>query len=58
LGSKAAGDADRYRNRKDKAWGLTDCISFVVMQDQNLTVALTADRHSVQADFRALLLEE
>ena len=25
-----------YRERADKVWGLTDCISFLVMQDQGL----------------------
>ena len=45
-----------YHSRPDKDWGLTDCISFVVMREQNLIDALTADRHFVQAGFRALLL--
>lgn len=49
---------DLYQARMDKTWGLTDCISFVVMQDNGLTDALTADKHFVQAGFRALLLEE
>ena len=47
-----------YRNRSDKAWGLTDCISFTVMRDHNLTVALTTDHHFEQAGFRALLREQ
>jgi len=47
-----------YSSRKDKEWGLTDCISFVVMKDENLTDALTADRHFVQAGLRAMLLEK
>lgn len=46
-----------YHSRQDKAWGLTDCISFVVMQDHNLTDALTADKHFQQAGFRPLLLD-
>jgi uncharacterized protein len=46
---------DLYLNRDDKNWSLTDCISFVVMQDQQLTEALTADRHFEQAGFVALL---
>jgi len=29
-----------YQSRSDKTWGLTDCISFVVMQQQNLTYAM------------------
>ena len=47
-----------FRDRPDKEWGLTDCVSFVVMQDRGLTDALTADDHFRQAGFRALLLEE
>jgi len=46
-----------YQSRSDKSWGLTDCVSFVVMQQQNLTDAVTGDRHFVQAGFRALMLE-
>lgn len=45
-----------YKARPDKEWGLTDCISFVVMEDHGLTEALTADHHFEQAGFRALLL--
>ncbi|KAF5428591.1 hypothetical protein C5S39_11130 [Candidatus Methanophagaceae archaeon] len=48
---------DFYRDREDKEWGLTDCISFIVMGDQGLTDALTADEHFEQAGFRALLRE-
>ena len=44
-----------YRERPDKEWPLTDCISFVVMQDQSLSEALTADHHFEQAGFKALL---
>jgi predicted nucleic acid-binding protein len=49
---------DLYRNRPDKAWSLTDCISFLVMHDAGLTDALTADEHFRQAGFRAVLLED
>lgn len=45
------------RQRADKRWGLTDCVSFVVMHDRGISVALTADRDFVQAGFRALLLD-
>jgi len=44
-----------YRQRPDKAWSLTDCISIVVMQDEGLTEALTGDRHFEQAGFTSLL---
>ena len=40
-----------HRQRPDKVWSLTDCISFVVMQDE----ALTGDRHFEQAGCTALL---
>jgi hypothetical protein len=47
-----------YRDRPDKEWGLTDCVSFVVMKDRGLTEALTTDDHFRQAGFRALLLDD
>ena len=46
-----------YQSRKDKQWGLTDCISFALMERMGCSEALTADHHFVQAGFRALLLE-
>jgi len=46
-----------YRHRPDKEWGITDCISFVVMQERGLTEALTTDEDFEQAGFRALLRE-
>ena len=44
-----------HSRRSDKAWSLTDCISFIVMTERGLTEALTGDHHFVQAGFRALL---
>ena len=46
-----------YAKRKDKEWGVTDCVSFVVMGERGLTAALTSDVHFEQAGFRALLRE-
>ena len=46
---------DLYAQRPDKEWSLTDCISFVVMQDHNISEALTGDHHFEQAGFVALL---
>jgi len=43
--------------RGDKGWGLTDTISFVKMSELGIEEALAADRHFVQAGFRALLLD-
>ena len=40
-----------FAARLDKEWGLTDCISFVVMQAHNLNQVLTTDRHFEQAGF-------
>ncbi len=44
-----------YRTYLDKEWGLVDCISFTVMQQMNITSALTFDQHFVQAGFAALM---
>lgn len=44
-----------YAERGDKAWSLTDCAPFQAMQKQNITEALTNDKHFVQAGFKALL---
>ena len=44
-----------YARSTDKQWSLTDCISFVVMDEHGLSDALTADHHFEQAGFRALL---
>jgi len=46
-----------YARRSDKEWTLTDCISFVVMQQHGISRALTGDRHFEQAGFQALLSE-
>jgi predicted nucleic acid-binding protein len=47
----------RYCARGDKDWGLTDCSSFLIMEEYGIVDALSADRDFVQAGFRALLLE-
>ena len=46
-----------FESRSDKEWSLTDCISFVVMQHEGITEALTGDHHFEQAGFVALLKE-
>ena len=44
-----------FQARSEKGWSVTDCISFVVMQEQGLTESLTADHHFEQAGFQILL---
>ena len=44
-----------YRSRPDKEWSLTDCISFQVMREREITQALTHDEHFIQAGFEAIL---
>ncbi|MFO0965496.1 MAG: PIN domain-containing protein [Gemmataceae bacterium] len=44
-----------FRDRPDKDWSLTDCISFAVMSRAGIQEALTGDRHFEQAGFVALL---
>jgi len=44
-----------YDNRPDKEWGLTDCLSFVVMKEQNISLVLSTDIHFQQAGFTPLL---
>jgi uncharacterized protein len=42
---------DFYRNRADKGYSLTDCISMLVMQDRNMREVLTSDKHFRQEGF-------
>ncbi|MFM7439188.1 MAG: type II toxin-antitoxin system VapC family toxin [Snowella sp.] len=44
-----------YEQRLDKDWGLTDCVSFVVMQREKIQEAFTSDKHFEQAGFIRLL---
>ena len=44
-----------FHSHRDKEWGLTDCISFIVMRREGVMDALTSDHHFEQAGFRALL---
>jgi len=44
-----------YESRPDKDWSLTDCISFLTMEDMRILDAVTGDHHFEQAGFNALL---
>ena len=43
-----------FESRSDKEWTLTDCISFVVMEEEGIKEALTGDHHFEQAGFSIL----
>lgn len=43
---------DYFQQYQDKQYSLTDCISFIVMQEREISVALTFDRHFTQAGFQ------
>jgi uncharacterized protein len=44
-----------YRERPDKEWSLTDCYSFIVMEENKIHTAFTSDKHFEQAGFVKLL---
>ena len=44
-----------YKARADKAWSLTDCASFTIMQQAGITDALTHDLHFSQIGFVAMM---
>ncbi|OGT05841.1 MAG: hypothetical protein A2143_04125 [Gallionellales bacterium RBG_16_57_15] len=46
-----------YNDRPDKAWGLVDCFSFVIMKEERLKMALSFDEHFRQAGFEVPLLD-
>ncbi len=46
---------DLFKRRPDKDWSVTDCVSFVVMDDLGLREVLGADHHFEQAGFTVLL---
>lgn len=48
---------ERYAARSDQAWSLTDCASFLVMEERGISEALAYDRDFEQAGFVALLRE-
>jgi predicted nucleic acid-binding protein len=49
------GGLDLFSRRPDKDWSLTDCISFLVMEQLGLKDAATLDRHFAQAGFNVVM---
>jgi len=45
-----------YEASSDKDWSLTDCLSFLVMEQRGVSRALTTDHHFRPAGFEAALL--
>ena len=43
-----------FQKHQDKTYSLTDCLSFMLMQNRNLSTALTLDNHFFQAGFQKL----
>lgn len=43
------------RHTIDKAWSITDCVSFILMEERGIYEALAYDKHFEQAGFKALL---
>lgn len=44
-----------FRKHSDHGYSFTDCASFVVMRELEITDALTTDHHFMEAGFRPLL---
>ncbi len=44
-----------FRDRRDKEWGMTDCVSMTLMTEQAIGRIFTADSHFIQAGFEILV---
>ena len=45
-----------FRDRSDKEWGMTDCVSMTLLTDRGIDDVFTADHHFQQAGFSILLM--
>lgn len=43
-----------FQKYRDKSYSLTDCLSFIIMEQRAITIALTLDHHFLQAGFQKL----
>ena len=46
---------ERFEDRQDKGYSLTDCMSMIVMEMNGVQDILTGDKHFTQAGFRILM---
>ncbi len=46
---------ERFEDRPDKGYSLTDCISMILMESNGITEVLTSDKHFRQAGFTTLM---
>jgi len=44
-----------YSQDQDKNWSLTDCLSFIIMNENDLIIAYSSDHHFEQAGFQYIL---
>lgn len=44
-----------YSQHDDKRWSLTDCLSFIIMNEHDLSIAYSSDHHFEQAGFHYVL---
>ena len=44
----------KYKQANDKKWSLTDCASFVLMEEYGITEAFANDKHFAQDGFKTL----
>ena len=45
---------ERFEDRQDKGYSLTDCLSMIVMETHNIQTVLTTDSHFRQAGFKVI----
>lgn len=47
-----------FRRHTDKEWSFTDCVSFTLMREMNVSDAFTTDHHFAEAGFNVLLKDK